>query len=134
VSNERGDSVITGVQFVSIDVTDQDRAKKFYTNVLGFEVLSDDPMGEVDGPRWIAVRPKGADTHVVLYQADAPKAELNHLVFASDDIETTYAELSAKGVEFTVQSKIESWGSWWAQFRDSEGNEFGLGKRTEDRP
>jgi predicted enzyme related to lactoylglutathione lyase len=134
VSSERGDAVITGVQFVSVDVTDQDRAKDFYTNVLGFEVLSDDPMGEVDGPRWIALRPKGADTHVVLYQADAAKAGLNHLVFASDDIEATYAELSARGVEFTVKPKIESWGSWWAQFRDSEGNEFGLGQRTEDRP
>lgn len=59
--------MITSVDFVSIDVSDQQRAKRFYTEVLGFEELTDVPMGDPDGPRWIEVRPPGAQTRVVLY-------------------------------------------------------------------
>ena len=45
-----------------------------------------------------------------------------------DDIKATHTELAANGVEFTKEPSEEFWG-WWAQFKDSEGNEFGLGQR-----
>ncbi len=47
--------MIDAVATVCIFVTDQDRAKAFYTEKLGFELLQDSPMGE---SRWIAVAPK----------------------------------------------------------------------------
>jgi predicted enzyme related to lactoylglutathione lyase len=120
--------VITQVSFVTVNVTDQQRARQFYTDVLGFELLTDQPMGDPDGPRWIEVAPKGAQTRVVLFQADQPSPGIAPCVFTSDDIEATHTELTAKGVEFTIEPKLEAWGSWWAQFKDSEGNEFGLGQ------
>ncbi len=36
----------------------------------------------------------------------------------------------AKGVEFPTEPKLESWGKWWATFKDSEGNEFGMGQEA----
>jgi predicted enzyme related to lactoylglutathione lyase len=43
------------------------------------------------------------------------------------DINATYRDLAAKGVEFTTPPKQEMWG-WWAQFKDPDGTEFGLGQ------
>lgn len=45
---------------VSIFVSDQQRAKEFYTNVLGFELRQDAPLFPGAEARWIAVAPKGA--------------------------------------------------------------------------
>jgi predicted enzyme related to lactoylglutathione lyase len=42
-----------------------------------------------------------------------------------DDVEKTYAELSAKGEEFDGPPKKETWGIF-AMFKDSEGNSFVL--------
>jgi catechol 2,3-dioxygenase-like lactoylglutathione lyase family enzyme len=126
--------MITSVKFVTINVTDQERAKAFYTDVLGFELLTDMPMGgpdDPDGSRWIEVAPKGAETRLVLFPADAPSPGMAPPVFTADDMQATHAEFAAKGVEFTVPPKLEAWGSWWAQFKDSEGNEFGLGQEVE---
>lgn len=50
---------ITHASFVTLPVTDQDRALRFYRDVLGFEVTAD-----LDMPpgRWLQVAPKGAQT------------------------------------------------------------------------
>ena len=59
--------MINAVSTVCIFVSDQDRAKAFYTEKLGFEVHMDAPMGP---SRWIAVAPKGALTEIILYKMD----------------------------------------------------------------
>src|SRR2546428_245491 len=48
------------IQVVSVPVSDQDRAKAFYLENLGFEEVSDAPYGE--GRRWVEVRPTGSPT------------------------------------------------------------------------
>jgi lactoylglutathione lyase len=123
------ETVIDSVAFVTIDVSDQDRAKKFYTEQLGFELVRDDPMGDPGGPRWIEVRPPGARTHVVLFDDPAGTGQFGPCVFDTDDINATAEDLKAKGVEILEEPRMAEWGSWWARFRDSEGNEFGLGER-----
>jgi lactoylglutathione lyase len=121
--------VIDAVAFVSISVADQDRAKKFYTEQLGFELALDVPMGDLDGPRWIEVRPPGARTRIVLYDDPEGAGSFGPCVFDTDDINATAADLKAKGVEILEEPRVAEWGSWWARFRDSEGNEFGLGQQ-----
>ena len=49
----------------------------------------------------------------------------DEIVFGTDDIQRTYKELSARGVEFTQAPSEESWGSQ-AQFVDQDGNGFVL--------
>jgi lactoylglutathione lyase len=123
------ETVIDAVAFVSINVADQDRAKKFYTEQLGFEQVIDVPMGEPGGPRWIEVRPPGARTHVVLYHNPEGTGSFGPCVFDTDDINATAADLKARGVEILEEPRVAEWGSWWARFRDSEGNEFGFGQQ-----
>lgn len=123
------ETVIDAVAFVSISGADQDRAKKFYTDQLGFELVLDVPMGEPDGPRWIEVRPPGARTRIVLYHDPDGTGSIAPCVLDTDDITATAADLKAKGVEILEEPRLAEWGSWWARFRDSEGNEFGFGQQ-----
>jgi catechol 2,3-dioxygenase-like lactoylglutathione lyase family enzyme len=81
-----------------LPVFDQDRAKAFYVNKLGCEVVADAAMGPGDW-RWIEVRFPGAQTsmHFLRRQDDAPsKGPL--LVFLADDLQSVVSELGSKGV------------------------------------
>ncbi len=114
---------------VSIPVSDPDRAKSFYCDTLGFELLSDTPMGPVR--RWIHVKPKGAETSftLVTWFDKMPAGSLQGLVLDTADVDSTREELSARGVAL---SAIESapWGRY-ATFRDPDGNGFVLQQSTE---
>lgn len=55
---------IDAVQIVSVPVGDQERARAFYVDTLGFELRADDTWGE--GMRWIEVAPKGSATSLTL--------------------------------------------------------------------
>ncbi|MDN5852797.1 MAG: VOC family protein [Actinomycetia bacterium] len=125
--------MITAVDFVSINVADQERAKRFYTDVLGFELLSDQPMGgpsEPDGPRWIEVRPPGAFTRVVLFENKDAAGSFGSCVFNTDDIVQTAADIEAAGGTIVEAPTEAPWGGWWGRFADSEGNEFGMNQRS----
>jgi predicted enzyme related to lactoylglutathione lyase len=125
-------AVITSVDFVSIDVADQERAKRFYIEVLGFEELRDVPMGDPDGPRWIEVRPRHAHTKVVLFHNPDGAGKFGPCVFDTDDIVQTAKDIQAAGGEILEQPAMAPWGSWWGRFRDCEGNELGMSQRGPD--
>lgn len=118
--------MIKGIKFASIPVSDQDRALEFYTTRLGFQILTDQPMGE--DQRWIELKIPGAETRVVLFTADAHKhliGTLSNIVFASDNVEQTYEELRKRGVDFVQPPKTEEWGTF-SVFKDPDGNQFVL--------
>lgn len=127
--------MITKVRSVGICVSDQQRALEFYTKVLGCEVVSNEPMGEAPGsPRWIEVRFPGDDTRLILFTPPGMENRIGtftNVILVCDDMQKTYEELSAKGVEFTAKPERMPWG-WWASFKDPDGNEFGLGLASED--
>jgi len=119
-------------------VLDQDRAKDFYVDTLGFEVRSDKRLGSF---RWLTVAPKGQDMAFVLMPVvpnpmmdEATAATLRGLVEKSmlgpgalhtDDVHTTYAELSKKGVKFVHPPKEQPYGIETIM-RDDSGNPFSL--------
>jgi predicted enzyme related to lactoylglutathione lyase len=121
--------VITSVAFTTVNCIDQERARTFYTEMLGFEPYRDEPMGESGAGRWIEVGPKGAATRLVLFPDAGQAGGFTAFVLDTDDIVATCAELAERGVEITAQPRVEAWGSWWAQIKDSEGNEIGLAQR-----
>src|SRR5215207_7610596 len=90
--------VIGGVAQVAIEVEDQERAKAFWTQTLGFELAQDAPYGE---ERWLEVRaPDGAVTIVLsLRQGERPAAPeglpTSNIMFYCDDLARTYEELTA---------------------------------------
>jgi catechol 2,3-dioxygenase-like lactoylglutathione lyase family enzyme len=124
--------MIEGVRSVGIFVGDQDRAKSFWTEKLGFEVLQDTPFGEGDHPpRWIEVRPPDKSVILVLFTPEGEEhmvGTFSNVLFSSDDINATYQDLTAKGVEFAEPPSQQFWG-WWAVFKDPDGNSYGLGQR-----
>jgi predicted enzyme related to lactoylglutathione lyase len=117
-------SPIKLVKLVSIPVTDQDRALEFYSKKLGFQVAGDTPFGE--GKRWIELRTPGGQTRVVLFTPDGQENRIgsfSNLVFGSDDVNKTHAELRKRGVEFVQEPRTEPWGTS-AMFKDPDGNIF----------
>lgn len=118
--------MIKQIKFVSIPVADQNRALDFYTDKLGFTIITDQPFDEKQ--RWIELRVPKAETRVVLFTSEADKDRVGtfmNMSYVCDDIEKTYEELTARGVEFTGPPQKEAWGHY-AIFKDSEGNSFAL--------
>jgi predicted enzyme related to lactoylglutathione lyase len=118
--------MIKSVKFVSIPVTDQQRALEFYTQKLGMRVVTDAPFD--DRQRWIELGIPRAETRVVLFTAPGQEKMIGgfmNLSFATDDVEATWRELKDRGVEFVKDPKKEDWGTS-AIFKDSEGNQFVL--------
>jgi len=107
------------IKFTAVPVQDQARALEFYTKKLGLKVFTDQSMGE---SRWIELQVPGAETLLVLFKRAVPEpGPAPGVVFVADNVTSTYAELKAKGVEFTQPPKKEPWGEH-AIFKDSEGN------------
>lgn len=122
--------MITHPKFACIQVTDQDRSVAFLTEKLGFTVITDAPYDDA-GNRWIEIQPPGSQTYLVVMQADdaAGKAgSMGDVWFQTDDLDATYKDLSAKGVEFTVAPQAAPWNpdERWAQFADPDGILYGL--------
>ena len=121
--------MISHVKFVNVPTSDQDRALEFYTSKLGFKVLTDQPFD--DKQRWIELRLPGAETSVVLFTPHGHEGRIGGFAgfaFAADNVEQTYQELSARGVEFVQKPQTHPWGTA-ASFKDPDGNVFVLSSR-----
>jgi lactoylglutathione lyase len=122
--------MIDGVGTVSLFVSDQDRAKEFYTKTLGLELRQDAPLYPGATNRWVSVAPKGAATEVVLYLPDenwehyrGTVGKSQALTFNVTDMKALVGDLKAKGVTFTQEPDVQPWGTF-ATIRDSEGNQL----------
>ena len=118
--------MIKAVKFVSIPVRDQEEALAFYTEKLGFQVLTDQPFDAKQ--RWIELRIPGAETRMVLFTPPGHEGRIgtfSNVTFMTDDIDRTHRELTARGVVFTAPPTKQPWGRF-AKFQDIDGNQFVL--------
>ena len=121
--------MIRGIKFVGIPVRDQDIALKFYTEAMGFKIVTDQPF--TDTQRWIELSISGVDTGIALYTPEGHEkriGEFQSIAFWCDDVFATAKVLKSKGVTFTQEPKTEPWGSI-AVFKDSDGNQFALSSK-----
>ena len=98
------------IHVTSVMVDDQDKALRFYTDVLGFAKKHDVPVGEF---RWITVvAPDDPDGTELVLEPDAHPAArpfkaalagdgIPFTSFAVDDVHAEYERLQALGVTFT---------------------------------
>jgi predicted enzyme related to lactoylglutathione lyase len=123
--------MISGVSKVVLQVGDQDRAKAFWTDAVGFQLVQDAPYGE---ERWLEVQSPDGTVSLVLElrghgaqgQTEAPEhLPTSNVMFRCADLRGTYEELTARGVEFP-QPPVQQPFGWWSMFTDSEGNRFAL--------
>jgi predicted enzyme related to lactoylglutathione lyase len=116
--------MISHVKFISIPTHDQARAVTFWVERAGFRVLTDQPFN--DKQRWIELRVGSSDTRVVLFDFDEQGLKPGMMfngAFACDNVEQTYQELVAKGVEFVTPPTKQHWGMF-AVFKDLDDNQF----------
>src|SRR6266545_7274527 len=115
---------IQDVIVVSVPVSDQERAKAFYLDTLGFELIEDVSAPDL---RWIRVAPKGGGTSLTLvtWFESMPPGSLQGLVLRSDDLQADYQALVADGVEFDGPPKQQPWATETV-FSDPDGNNIVL--------
>lgn len=123
-------------------VHDQDVALRFWTEQVGMEVRADISLPEMGNFRWLTVGPVGQpEIGIVLMPFPQPpmvSAELSHgiadltakggtgtVFLETDDCRKAYAELSARGVDFTQAPTDQPYGVD-AGFRDPSGNNVRL--------
>lgn len=99
------------IQLCSLIVDDQEKALKFYTDVLGFVKKHDIPMGEF---RWLTVTsPEGHDDVELVLEPNAHPASKVYqkalfddgvplTAFHVDDVQREYERLSKHGVVFQM--------------------------------
>jgi len=116
--------MIRGIKFVSVPVRNQDEALKFYTEKLGFRVLTDQPFD--DKQRWIELGIPGSEGKLVLFNVTGDEERIGShqpVTFWSDDVHATSRLLKSRGVDFVMEPKTEDWGTA-AIFKDQDGNQF----------
>lgn len=134
--------MITKLSHTTVYVLDQDRAKAFYTEKLGFEVRDDVRMGDF---RWLTVGPKTQPDQRIVLMALRPtghmdqeacdllrrlleKGAIGGGVLDTDDCRRTYEELKARGVAFEQEPREMPYGVE-ALFRDDSGNFYSMTQR-----
>jgi catechol 2,3-dioxygenase-like lactoylglutathione lyase family enzyme len=128
-------------------VHDQDEALDFYTKKVGLEVQTDVTVAELGNFRWLVVGPVGQpDVGIVLMAIPGPpvmdeataddvrrlmaKGFAGTVFLTSDDVNASYEELTARGVEFTEKPEQRPYGMDSA-FRDPSGNSIRLTQVSE---
>ncbi len=101
---------VRSVAVVSVPVSDQERAKSFYVDRLGMELVRDD--SSIPGMRWVQVAPPGGGTQLslVTWFDSMPAGSLRGLVLRMADLQGTYDALIAQGVEFEGPPTEQPWG------------------------
>jgi predicted enzyme related to lactoylglutathione lyase len=120
--------MITHLKFAGVPCRDQAKALRFWTEKIGFHVLTDQPLGE---QRWIELGIGDAESRLVLFTPEGHEDRVGGFFngsFACDDVEATYRQLTARGVQFKGPPEKQPWGTY-AIFIDDEGNEFVMGSR-----
>ena len=126
--------MITHISLVTVYVTDQDEARDWYVDTLGFVVGTDATLG--DGFRWVTViQPDHPEVELTLMVPGPPldpdlaaavtnalaKGTMGGIGIATDDGHASYAALVAKGVHFVQPPADRPYGIE-AVLRDSSGN------------
>jgi catechol 2,3-dioxygenase-like lactoylglutathione lyase family enzyme len=118
------------IYLTSVLVDDQDKALRFYTDMLGFVKKTDIPAG---GARWLTVvAPDAPEGPELLLEPDGHPAAgpfkealvadgIPVTSFAVDDVHAEYQRLSGLGVRFT-QEPLEMGPVTTAVFDDTCGN------------
>src|ERR1700733_3611006 len=101
-------AMVRGIKFVGIPVRDQDVALKFYTELMGFKVLTDQQFTPTQ--RWIELTIPGAETGLALFTPEGHEdriGQFQSMSFWCDDVVATAKELEARGVKFVKPPKTE---------------------------
>jgi predicted enzyme related to lactoylglutathione lyase len=118
------------IKFTTVYIDDQEKALRFYTQVLGFTKKTDVSNGPY---RWLTVAspedPDGIELQLALNDNPAAKAYQQAMfqqgqpaiMFFTDDIKSDFERIKARGAEFTMPPTAVT-GSTIAKLKDTCGN------------
>jgi predicted enzyme related to lactoylglutathione lyase len=119
------------IKLTQVYVDDQDRALRFYSDVLGFKKKADYSHGPF---RWLTVasseEPDGVELLLALSDHPAAKSYQQAIfqqgkpaaMFFSDDVKAEYERIKERGAEFTMPPNEVMPGTTIAVFNDTCGN------------
>ena len=132
----------SAIVHVALVVDDYDDAIRFYTEVLGFELLEDTYLPEED-KRWVIVRPRGSGGVALLLARASNEHQRTFvgnqsggrvfLFLGTDDFDRDFANLVAHGVKIVREPASFDYGKV-AVFEDLYGNLWDLVQHTEGHP
>lgn len=111
---------ITSFEIVSVPVSDPEKSKIFYRDVLGFDLIREEPMGPE--MKWIQLAPHGCATTIALvtwFDTMRPGG-LQGVMLNVTDIDSEHALLSGRGITLSAIQQ-QPWGRF-ATFSDPDGN------------
>lgn len=117
---------------IALLVREYDEAIRYYTEILGFELLEDTQMSETK--RWVRVNPPGSTCHLLLAKVatETQQNQIGHqaggrvfLFLYTDDFWRDYKMYSSRGVEFIREPSEEDYGTV-SVFKDLYGNLWDL--------
>jgi catechol 2,3-dioxygenase-like lactoylglutathione lyase family enzyme len=121
------------IAHVALVVRDYDEAIAFFTEVLGFDLIEDTPLG--DGKRWVLVAPRGGGGAALLLARAATPEQASRignqtggrvfLFLRTDDFRRDYEAMRSRGVHFIEDPRHESYGMV-AVFLDLCGDKWDL--------
>ncbi len=122
---------ISQIKLLSLPVADQESAKDFYINKLGFELVRDNPMGP--DQRWVEVKPRNAETSItfVTWFDTMKPGSMKGLVLETKDLESDVAALENNGVKIEGGIQEQPWGRF-VTFDDPDGNGIVLQSTSPD--
>lgn len=119
--------IINKIGKISVYVEDQEQAKEFWLNKLGFVLKLEQPMGP--NAKWIEVGPSDDEfTTLILYPKSAMEqqqhSKIAHpsILFSTTAIETAYEEMKQNGVKVDEMLRMP-FGTMFT-FYDQDGNEY----------
>ena len=130
------------LQYTNVTVNDVDESLAFYRDALGLAVQNDVASGRY---RWVTL---GSDAQpglgIVISEPHAGRSKadgdamqellttgvLPMLVFATDDLDTTFETLRASGAEVLQEPIDQPWGPRDCAFRDPSGNTVRISQAT----
>lgn len=121
---------INRIAIISLPVANQQIAKAFYTEILGFTVIRDNPFEQ--DHRWIELAPNGSATTITLvtWFPHMPPGSLHGLVLDTDNLMDAHETLKARGLEISP-IEMAPWGQF-ATFTDPDGNGWVLQQAVPD--
>jgi catechol 2,3-dioxygenase-like lactoylglutathione lyase family enzyme len=121
------------IQLTALLVDEYDRAIEYFTQVLGFTLAEDRPMG--GAKRWVVVRPPGSAEGGLLLARAADQRQKEaignqsggrvFLFLQTDNFTRDHEAFTARGVKFLEEPRHEAYGSV-AVFEDLYGNRWDL--------
>ncbi|MGG3448520.1 VOC family protein [Domibacillus aminovorans] len=129
--------MINKVGQIMLYVNNQDESLKFWSEKVGFSIVSEEDNGQ--GLRWIEIAPtKATETSIILHNKKLiakmqPELNLNtpSLMFFSENLDSLYKDFSEKNI--TVGKIVSVPSGRVFNFADNEGNYFSIMEKSESK-